>query len=79
MGGNCSAAVWMWGTGLLLKLHLTVAVFHRPREQGFARGRMEKCLLRPGEWGSWPASYRTIKTLHVLHWDSRNMEIPNQP
>lgn len=38
---------------------------------------MEKCLVRPGEWGSWQVRHGVIKTLYVLHWDSRNLEIPN--
>lgn len=55
--GIGSAAVWMWGTGLLLKLHLTGTVLHGlplhlAKETGLAQGRMEKCLVSPGEWGS---------------------------
>lgn len=38
---------------------------------------MEKCLVGPGERGSWQASHWVIKTLHVLHWDSRKLGIPN--
>lgn len=71
--------LWVYKLALKDTAHRTLfsSNFYCPGIRGLLQGSWEKLPGSFGEWGPRQAWHRAMKTLQVLHWARRILEIPN--